>query len=237
MMDPRNLSVFAKFPSLKDLNIPNADQVEAQQGEFEILMRSGPVPNPQLGPIQQQLQAITAQIQQGQMDPEAQTPEGQQAMQMLQQQAQQLNQQAQSMPPLVSTVPVAQDNSENHMIHAAITLGMLTSPTGRKLKNGDPDKQQPLWQNLKLHWAEHMSMLKQLQPPKEMEFKGSVTIDPSKFPPQAQTEMFQAMGLEVPPYALEPEEQTHEITQEKEGVDAQGVPVKQKVSVVGKPLQ
>jgi hypothetical protein len=81
-----------------------------------------------------------------------------------------------------------------------------------------------------------MAMLKQLQPPKEMDFKGSVTIDPSKFPPQAQSEMFQAMGLEVPPYTLQPDMQEHEVTTEKEGVDAQGVPVKQKVSVVGKPL-
>jgi hypothetical protein len=43
--------VFSRFPSLKDLNIPNADKVEAQQGEFEILMRSGPIPNPQLAPL------------------------------------------------------------------------------------------------------------------------------------------------------------------------------------------
>lgn len=235
MMDPRNLAIFSRFPSLKDLNIPNADQVEAQQGEFEILMRSGPVPNPQLAQIQQQLQAITQQLQEGQTHPEAQTPEGQQAMQELQRQAQQLQQAMQTMPPDVSTVPPAQDNSENHMIHAAITLGMLSSPTGRKLKFGT-DEQKAIWQNLKLHWQEHMTMLKQLAPPKEMEFKGSVSIDPSKFPPQAQAEMFQAMGLEVPPFALQPEEQTHEITQEKEGVDASGVPVKQKVSVVGKPL-
>ncbi len=235
MMDPRNLVVFSRFPSLKDLEIPGADQVEAQQGEFEILMRSGPVPNPQLAVLQQQLQMMTQQIQQGQMDPEAQSPEGQQAMQALQQQAQQLNQQVQTMPPLISTVAPAQDNSENHMIHAAITLGMITSPTGRKLKNGDPEQQQ-IWQNLKLHWQEHMNMLKQLQPPKEMEFKGNVSIDPSKFPPDAQTKMFESMGLEIPPFALQPQEQTHEITQEKEGVDASGVPVKQKVSVVGKPL-
>ena len=235
MMDPRNLAVFSRFPSLKNLDLPGADQVEAQQGEFEILMRSGPIPNPQLAQIQQQLQVMTQHLQQGQVDPEAQTPEGQQAMQMLQQQSQQLAQQAQSMPPLISTVPVAQDNSENHMIHAAITLGMLTSPTGRKLKNGAPE-QKAIWQNLKLHWQEHMAMLKALQPPKEMEFKGSVSIDPSKFPPDAQTRMFESMGLEIPPFALEPQEQTHEITQEKEGVDAQGVPVKQKVSVVGKPL-
>ena len=236
MMDPRNLSVFSSFPSLSKLNIPNADQVEEQQGEFELLMRSGPVPNPQLAQIEQQIQVIAGQLQQGQTHPEAQTPQGMQAMQQLAEQAQQLGQQAQQMPPLVSTVPVAQTNKENHAIHAAITLGMLTSPTGRKLKNGT-DEQKQIYQNLELHWSEHMAMEKQLQPPKEMEFKGSVTIDPSKFPPQAQSEMFQAMGLEVPPYSLQPEEQTHEITQEKEGVDAQGVPVKTKVSVVGKPLQ
>ena len=221
MTDPRNLSVFAKFPTLRKLNIPGADQVEEQQGEFEILMRSGPQPNPQLAQIQEQ-------IQEGQTHPEAQTPEGQQAMQAL-------TQQAQTLPPLVSTVPVAQDNSENHMIHAAITLGFLASPAGRKLKFGT-DEQKAIYQNFKLHWQEHMQMLKQLQPPKEMEFKGSVSIDPSKFPPQAQAQMFEAMGLQVPPFTLEPEEQTHEITQEKEGVDANGVPVKQKVSVVGKPL-
>lgn len=235
MTDPRNLSVFAKFPTLRKLNVPGADQVEEQQGEFEILMRSGPQPNPQLAQVQEQLQQITAQIQEGQTHPEAQTPEGQQAMQALHAQAQQLQQQAQTLPPEISTVPVAQDNSENHMIHAAITLGFLASPAGRKLKFGT-DEQKAIYQNFKLHWQEHMQMLKQLQPPKEMEFKGNVSIDPSKFPPQAQAQMFEAMGLQVPPFTLEPEEQTHEITQEKEGVDANGVPVKQKVSVVGKPL-
>ena len=235
IMDPRNIGIFMRMPTLAGLDSDTKDNVEDQQGEFEILMRSGPVPNPQIGQIQQQLQAITAQIQQGQTHPEAQTPEGQQMMQQLQAQAQQLQQQLQTLPPNISTVPVAQNTSENHMIHAAITVGMMRSPTGRKLKYGT-DEQKAIYQNLSLHWEEHMQMLKQLQPPKEMEFKGSVTIDPSKFPPQAQAEMFEAMGLQVPPFALQPEDQTHEITTEKEGVDAQGVPVKQKVSVVGKPL-
>jgi hypothetical protein len=226
--DPRNLSIIMRMPTLSNLENEAKDQVEAQQGEFEILMRSGPVPNPQLAPLADQLKAIMAQLSAGQAHPEAQTPQGVQAMQALEQRAQ-------ATPPLVSTVPVAQTTKENHAIHAAVTLGMMTSPTGRKLKYGN-DKQKAIYQNFDLHWNEHMAMLKQLQPPKEMEFKGSVTIDPSKFPPQAQSEMFQAMGLEVPPFALQPEDQTHEITTEKEGVDAQGVPVKQKVSVVGKPL-
>lgn len=232
MSDPTNLTKFAQFPSLQDLNVTGADAAEQQQGEFEILMKSGPIPNPQIPVIQQHIAEGQEQLVQAQaVDPQGVTGDAQQIQQMLSQ----LTQTMQSLPPLVSTVPIAQDNSENHTIHAAITLGMLTSPTGRKLKNGDDDQKQ-IWQNLKLHWSEHMAMVKQLAPPKEMEFKGNVSIDPSKFPPQAQAEMFQAMGLEVPPYALETQDQTHEIVQEKEGVDAQGVPVKTKVSVVGKPL-
>ena len=79
-------------------------------------------------------------------------------------------------------------------------------------------------------------MLKQLQPPPQVEMRASVTIDPSKLPPAAQSKAFQALGLEVSPQDLTPEEQTHEIIQEKEGVDASGVPTKTKVSVAGKPL-
>lgn len=221
MADPANLAVFAKFPSLRELNIPGADAVEQQQGEFEVLMKSGPVDNPQL-------QAIATQVAQAEVSPEAQTPEGQEMLQQLQQAAQ-------TLPPQVSTVPVAQNGSENHVIHAAITLGMMTSPTGRKLKYGD-DEQKNIFQNLELHWKEHVQMMQQLAPPKEIEFKGNVSIDPSKFPPEAQAKMFEAMGLQVAPQLLQPEEQTHEIVQEKEGVDAQGVPMKTKVSVVGKPL-
>jgi hypothetical protein len=235
MADPRNVVTFMKMPTLKDLKNPIADAVEQQQGEFEILSRSGPIPNPKLAEIQQQIAAIEKQVMEGETHPEAQTPQGQQVMQQLEQQAQTLLQQLQQTTPLVSTVPVAQDTSENHMIHAAITLGMMTSPTGRKLKYGTPE-QKAIFQNYDLHWKEHMAVAKQLQPPKEMEFKGNVSIDPSKFPPQAQAEMFEAMGLQVPPFALQPQDDTHEIVQEKEGVDANGVPTKTKVSVAGKPL-
>lgn len=221
MNDPNNLSVFASMPSLEGLTITGADAAEQQQGEFEILMKSGPVDNPQLA-------LIADQVTKAQADPEAQTPEGQQMMQ-------QLAQLAQTLPPKVSTVPVAQDLSENHTIHAAITLGMLTSPTGRKMKYGT-EEQQSIWQNLNLHWKEHVAMMEKLAPPKEIEFKGSVSIDPSKFPSDAQAKMFQAMGLQVAPQELQPQEDIHEIVQEKEGVDAQGVPTKQKVSYSGKPL-
>ena len=151
---------------------------------------------------------------------------------------QQLQQAAQSMPPLVSSVPVAQDGSENHAIHAQVTLGLITSPEGRKLKNGN-EQQQATYQNLMLHWKEHVEMSEKLTPPKEMEFRGSMTVDPSKFSPDVQSKIFQAAGLQVSPeeatgdYSLSP----HEVVSEKEGVDANGVPVKTKISMVGKSLR
>lgn len=221
--DPRNLSVFSKFPSLADLNVPGADAVEQQEGEFEILLRSGPVDNPMIAQINEQIAAAEG-------SPESQTPEGQQMLAQLQQALQ-------SLPPQVSTVPVAQDNSENHAIHGAVALGMLTSPTGRKLKFGD-DEQKAIFQNLYLHWKEHEAVLEKLKPPPEVEMKATVTVDPTKLPPEAQAKAFQALGLEVTPQDVTPVEQEHEVTQESEGIDpATGVPTKRKISVVGKPLR
>lgn len=81
-------------------------------------------------------------------------------------------------------------------------------------------------------------MGQKLTPPKEMEFKGNVSVDPSKFAPEAQSKIFQAMGLEVAPQELEDHTLApHEVTTEREGVDEQGVPVKQKISMVGKGLR
>lgn len=222
--DPRNLTHIGKFPSLAGLEIPGLDAVEEQQGEFELLMQSGPQPNPALLPAQEQLQ-------QAEQDPEAQTPEGQGAVQQLQQAMQ-------SLPPQISSVPVAQDGSENHAIHAAIALGWLNSAEGRKFKNGD-EQQQAIYQNFKLHWSEHVEMGEKLTPPKEMEFKGSLTVDPSKYSPEVQAKVFQAAGLQVSPAEASGDNSLspHEVTTEKEGVDEQGVPVKQKISMVGKGLR
>jgi hypothetical protein len=85
-----------------------------------------------------------------------------------------------------------------------------------------------------LHWEEHVEMSQKLTPPKEIEFKGSLAVDPSKFAPEAQAKIFQAAGLQVAPEELENSHELvpREVTVEKEGVDAQGVPIKQKTSMV-----
>jgi hypothetical protein len=149
-----------------------------------------------------------------------------------------LQQAIQSMPPEVSSVPVAQDGSENHLIHAAITLGKITSPEGRKLKNGD-EQQQAIYQNLMLHWKEHEEMKAKLTPVPPVEAKFSVSAAIDKAPPSVQQQAWAALGVQAPPSDWEDQNmlQPHEVVVEKEGVDANGVPVKQKTAMVGKGLQ
>lgn len=217
--DPRNLTHFGQFPSLSGLTIPGLDAVEEQEGEFELLMQSGPVDNPQLFPLLQQIQLAEG-------DPEAQTPQGQAALQQLQQAGQ-------GMPPKVSSVPVAQDGSQNHAIHSAITLGLMTSPEGRKLKNGTPE-QQAVYANLKLHWQEHEQMKAKLTPVPPIDAKFSVTAAIDKAPPSVQAQAWGALGVQAPPSDWEDSQELvpHEVTVEKNGVDSNGVPVKQKTSMV-----
>jgi hypothetical protein len=231
--DPQNLPLIMRMPTLQGLKNADLDAVEKQQGEFELLLQGGPNPNPQLLQIQEQIEQLTQLVQQGQTHPEAQTHEGQQAMQQLQAQVQQLTQQAQALPPLVSSVPVAQNAAENHTIEAAITWGKMNSPEGRKLKNGGPEQQQT-YQNLELHWQEHEAMAAKLTPPQQIPLKGNVTIDPTKLPPGPQAKAWQEMGLDVNAADFENDDQLvpREVTTEKEGVNAQGVPVKQKISMV-----
>lgn len=219
--DPLNLPHMAKFPSLNGLNIPGLGDVEQQQGELELLSQSGPLPNPQIALIQQQLQMA-------QGDPEAATPDGIMALQQLMQALQQLQQTK----PLVSSVPVAQNASENHAIHAVVMLDAMNSAEGRKLKNGT-DQQKAIYQNWELHWQAHVEMGQQLTPPKQIEIKGNVSIDPTKLPPEAQAKAWQAIGLEVSPQELTDDHALvpHEVVTEKEGLDANGVPVKQKIAM------
>jgi hypothetical protein len=230
--DPLNLPLFAQMPSLKGLNIPGLDAVEKQQGEFEVLTDGGPLENPAVLEANQQIAKLQTLLEQGATHPEAQTPEGQALMQRIPQQIAALQQQVATLPPLVSSVTVAQDGSENHAVEAAVVLGMLNSPEGRKYKNGDGD-QKLVYQNLKLHWQEHEAMAKKLTPVPPLPVKASATVAIDKLPPNVQAQALQAMGVAATPDDFTSQELVpHEVTVEKEGVDANGVPVKQKISTV-----
>lgn len=230
--DPMNLPFFSQMPSLSGLNIPGLDAVEKQQGEFELLMESAPLDNPALQewPQYAQWQQLQKVVTEGEGHPEAETPQGQA---VLQQAKQALAQLVPPVPVMVSSVQVAQDGSENHAVEAAVVLAELNSPVGRKLKNGDPEQQQ-IFQNLKLHWQEHAAMAKKLTPVPPLMPKVSVTAALDKAPAAVQAQGWQALGIQAEPddFAEANELVPHEVTVEKEGVDANGVPVKQKISQV-----
>ena len=140
------------------------------------------------------------------------------------------------MPPLISSIQPSQDASEDHQIRAAIALSEMKSARGRAFKAGNP-KQQAGFMNLSLNWQAHAQIAQKLTPPPHIESRISYNVDPTKLPPEGQSIWFEAAGLQMPPTALQPQEQEHEIKEESQGLDPQsGVPVKRTISVVGKPL-
>lgn len=229
--EPLNLPAFKRIARFDGLVMTGADAVEQQQGEFEVLMKSGPADNPQYLQLVQAQQQVQVMQQQMQSDPmAAQDPEVQQ---QVQQATQQIQQQLQSTPPKVPTVPVAQDGSENHSIHASVTLSWMNSEEGRKFKNGT-QQQKDVWLNFRLHWEAHVKMQQQLTPvpPVPVKMNASVAID--KLPPDVAAQALQAAGLEATPQQFHDQDLLvpHETIVEKEGVDANGVPIKTRTAMM-----
>jgi hypothetical protein len=114
---------------------------------------------------------------------------------------QQLQAAMKSLPPMVSTVPVAQDESEAHAVEANECFEWMNSTEGQKFKNGT-EKQKAGYENVHLHWAEHVKMAKQVaaankppdKPPSE-----SISVDVSKMPPEVATQALAKMGIQSNP--------------------------------------
>lgn len=226
LSDPRNLELLRRLPSLTGLKVPGIEDVERQIEDNQKLLSESPLPNPQIEQLKEQILQLTMQA--------AENP----AMaQQVEQQVEQLAQQLAQLPPLLPSVPVAQDASQDHQIRAALALAEMKSARGKAAENGD-QQQKAGYTNLALNWQGHMQMAAKLSPPPPMDVRGSFTADITKLPPAAQAIAFERLKIAMPPVVLQPQEQEHEITEESEGLDPQsGVPVKRKVSVVGKPLQ
>ena len=237
LADPRNLELLRKMPSLTGLHIPGWDDLLGAVDDTQKALIEGPVPNPQIGQLEQQIQQLDQQAEQAAM--QAQDPmQRQQIIQQAQQQVAQLTQALQQLEqtmPQVSSIPVPQDASQDHQIYAAIALAAMKSAKGRAAQSGD-EQAQAGWLNLKLYWQAHAQVAAKLSPPPPMDVRGSFTADITKLPPAAQAIAFERLKIAMPPDALQAQPQEHEVTEETEGLNPQGVPTKRKVSVVGKPL-
>jgi hypothetical protein len=227
LAQPKNAKIAKDAMRMSELEIPGATSVEKQQAEFEVLLKSGPVPNPQVQQIQDQItkgqQVVSADAAQGiPVQPEVQA--------MLQQ----LTQQAQALPPTVSTVPPRQDESEDHAVEASVCWDWMNSSEGRTYYNGD-EQQRDAFDNVHSHWTEHTALAKKLTAPAPPPPpKVSVTFQGNELPPNGQAQLLGEYGMQVTPQDFQ-QGQVHEQSKEIEQTTPQGT-VKQKTSVSGAPL-
>jgi hypothetical protein len=194
VFSPSSLAETASALRMKNYKVPGASSVTKQRCEFEKLLRGGPMPNPQVTQMQEGLGKITGQMQQAQQGGMPIPPE---AAQMVQQ----VQQQMQSLPKLVSTIPVAQDESENHVVEANECFEWMNGTEGQKFKFGNP-QQQAGYENIHLHWTEHVAMAKKImaqnkppdKPPSE-----SISVDVSKMPGPVAVQALAKMGIQSSP--------------------------------------
>lgn len=195
LFSPSNLPILQSGIRLKKFKVPGAESITKQKGEFELLLRSGPMPNPAVLKIQATLQQAAEQMQLAQQQMQPVPPE---SMAMVQQ----LQTQMKALPPMVSTVPVAQDESENHAVEAGACFDWITSSEGQGFKFGTPE-QRAAFENLHLHWSEHMATAKQIalanMPPMDKPPSESLSVDVSKMPPNVAIQALAKMKINATP--------------------------------------
>lgn len=170
---PKNMKIAKDAMGFTDLDVPEADSVDKQLGEFEILLKTGPQPNPAISQAQEQLTQHAQEAEQ----------EGAQAMRQFEQLLPQATAALKALPQQVSTIPVMQDASEDHATEAQVCMEWLISPEGRKYKRGT-EEERAAWANVHLHWTEHNTMAQKLAPPPPMKPPSeSVSAAVDKMPP------------------------------------------------------
>lgn len=227
--DPRNLAAMKEFAP-KGMFLPGVSAVEKQRGEFDVLLKTPPQDNPKFIQLQQLIQQGTLAVQQ-EMAQGIQDADKLNALD----QAQQM---LQSMPPMISSVPVLP--TDDDATEALICLDYINSAEGRRLANSRDPQDQAFFENLNLHYQQHESNAakKAQQNIKPVPPKVSITVDPSKLPPQAESSALALVGIPADPAERQSEDQLapHEITTTEKGVGPTGSEIERKTSVVGKTL-
>ena len=173
---------------MTDFIVPQADSWEKQMGEMAVLLKTGPVPNPQKIQMQQQLDAAASTIPRGAIVPPEQVAQLAQA-----------TQQMAAMPDMVSTVPI-DPQCDDHVTESACCLHIINGPEGRKLKNGSM-QERDAFQNLRLHYLEHDKLAKQNQPPAPQK-PMSVSANVKDMPPDAAAAELNKRGLPATPQSV-----------------------------------
>ena len=240
LQDPRNRAACKEFMP-KGWVDSEVDAVEKQQGEFDVLMKTGPKPNPQFIQLEQQVQKLTPLVQMGtaeqQQMGEMMDPQKAQLLQKAQTQLQQTEQQLSQTNPQISSVPIKP--TDDHATEALVTKGMINSAEGRRLASSQDEKDQAVFQNLNLHYDQHIAeQQKAAANQQPIQPRTSITVAADKLPPAEQASALQKMGIAATPESIQQDQQLapHEVTTKEKGVGPSGSEVERTTSVVGKSL-
>lgn len=228
--DPRNLAAVKSFLP-RGIILPGVESVEKQQAEFDILLKTAPLDNPQFI----QLQAL---IQQGTEEIESQIAQGIEPDPAKMQALEQGQQMLQTTPPMISSVPVLDTDDDAN--EALVCLGMIRSAEGRRLASSKDKDDQEHFKNLNLHLQQHQTNAakKAAQNQQPIQPKTSMTVAVDKLDPQAQTNALQKMGVATTPEAIQQQDALapHEVSTTEKGVGPTGSEIERTTKVVGKPI-
>src|SRR5580658_322962 len=144
--DPDNLELVRDAVGLENFVIKALESRDKQLGEIEVMLLSGPIPNPKI----KQAKKLLAQLaMQAATDPTAQDK------------IQQVTQAMATLPPLVSSEEIDIE-CDDHEIEAATTLRFINSPRGRAMRNGEEEERNS-FANIRLHYIEHRDAFKKQQ--------------------------------------------------------------------------
>jgi hypothetical protein len=179
---PRNQMLAKDKIGVNEISIPGAQATRKQLGEIIILLETGPMPNPKIEQLQQQMQQMVGQ---GMASGTPPTPE--QVMQL-----QQLEQQLENLPPMVSTVPIGKlDDNENE---AAEIKTWASTPEGIRAAATNPQG----FSNVELHYDEHVAAAQAAagnQAPPEKPPSESIAY--RDLPPEGQVQLAAKAGIKL----------------------------------------
>lgn len=202
---PRNLKVLITGLGISEFKSPVVEGYEKQLGEFKELLKTSPMPNPQVQQMKQELIETAGQYKQQVDSGAVQDPNIEQGLQKMQQNMA-------ALPPLVSSVPI-DPQTDNHEGELAACLDWMNGAEGRKYKNGTQEERMA-FANVHTHWSEHDEAdSKQKQaaaaatviPPKP----ASINMPIDKLPPGPAADAARKSGIAATPqdFAIQDEAQ------------------------------
>jgi hypothetical protein len=222
---PSNTREIVKALSLDDIiTVDEANWEDGALEDIERLLDSEPLINPdwqkltdqlnQLNETHEQAKALASTVvQSGEMLAEEELQQGEQ----LEQQVAALQKQLEQVPQYLPSVPVAEDESEDHATISATVFSWMGESDGRALRRKS-EKEPPggenwkKWQNVFLYWKGHKDIAAKLSkaqaPPPKLSMTGKLT-------PQQQAQLLQqSAGIQSDPQAAnQPDEQETETIQ------------------------